>query len=90
MAGSDAARVVVAGGGVAGLEALMALRALAGARVELTLVAPHDDFVYRPLAVDAPYAVARARQASLDDAAAMPERPSSAGRSRRSMPARGS
>ena len=69
MAGSDAARVIVAGGGVAGLEALMALRALAGARVELTLVAPHDDFVYRPLAVDAPYAVARARQVSLDDAA---------------------
>jgi sulfide:quinone oxidoreductase len=37
---------VVAGGGVAGLEALLALRALAGTRVELTLVAPHDEFVY--------------------------------------------
>jgi sulfide:quinone oxidoreductase len=32
--------VVVAGGGVAGLEALLALHALAGNRVRLTLVAP--------------------------------------------------
>jgi len=32
-------RVVIAGGGVAGLETLVALRALAGAPVDLTLVA---------------------------------------------------
>jgi sulfide:quinone oxidoreductase len=62
-------RVVVAGGGVAGLETLMALRALAGARVELTLVAPHDEFVYRPLAVEEPFAAGRMRRVALDDAA---------------------
>jgi len=41
-------RVVVAGAGIAGLEALLALRALGGARVQLTLVAPDDEFIYRP------------------------------------------
>jgi hypothetical protein len=56
MAASARLRVVVAGAGVAGLETLMALRALAGARVELTLIAPQDEFVYRPLAVEEPFA----------------------------------
>jgi sulfide:quinone oxidoreductase len=60
---------VVVGGGVAGLEVLLGLRALAGERVELTLVAPHDEFVYRPLAVEAPFSVARTRRVALDDAA---------------------
>ena len=68
MSGS-AIRVVVAGGGVAGLEALMALRALAGDRVELVLVAPDDEFVYRPLSAHAPYAVGRTRRIPLDRAA---------------------
>ena len=54
---------------MAGLETLMALRALAGARVELTLVAPEDEFVYRPLAVEEPFAVGRIRRVPLDDAA---------------------
>ena len=48
-------RAVIAGGGVAGLEALIAIRDLAGNRVELTLVAPEPDFVYRPLAVEEPF-----------------------------------
>ena len=48
-------RIVVAGGGVAGLEALLALHARLAGRAELTLVAPDDDFVYRPLAVDEPF-----------------------------------
>lgn len=42
--------VVVAGGGVAGLEALLALRDLAGDRVELTLIEPASEFVFRPMA----------------------------------------
>jgi sulfide:quinone oxidoreductase len=46
---------VIAGGGVAGLEALMALRDLAGDRAELTLVAPEPDFTYKPLAVEEPF-----------------------------------
>ena len=62
-------RVVVAGGGVAGLEALLALHALAGDRVELTLVSPTPDFVYRPLAVAEPFALGAARTTPLADAA---------------------
>jgi len=69
VAASDPFRVVVAGGGAAGLETLLALRTLAGERVALTLVAPHDEFVYRPLAVEAPFGVGRARRVALDDAA---------------------
>ncbi len=48
-------RVLVVGGGVAGLEALIALRALADTRVELHLLSPGDDFVYRPLEVLEPF-----------------------------------
>jgi sulfide:quinone oxidoreductase len=44
-------RVVVAGGGVAALETLLALRALAGHQLEITLVAPNPWFVYRPVTV---------------------------------------
>jgi sulfide:quinone oxidoreductase len=49
-------RVVIAGGGIAGLEALLALAELAGDRVATTLVAPTDEFVYKPLAVEEPFA----------------------------------
>jgi sulfide:quinone oxidoreductase len=62
-------RVVIAGGGVAGLEALLALHALAGDRVELTLVAPTPDFVYRPLAVAEPFALGHRRSTPLVEAA---------------------
>jgi sulfide:quinone oxidoreductase len=62
-------RVVIAGGGVAGIEALLALHALAADRVELTLVAPTADFVYRPLAVAKPFALGNPRRTPLADAA---------------------
>jgi sulfide:quinone oxidoreductase len=62
-------RVVVAGGGVAGIEALLALHALAGDRAELTLVSPTPDFVYRPLAVAEPFALGHQRRTPLADAA---------------------
>ena len=52
---SDGTRVVIAGGGVAGLEALLALQDLAGDRASLTLVAPQPDFLYRPLLVEEPF-----------------------------------
>jgi sulfide:quinone oxidoreductase len=48
-------RVVIAGGGVAALETMVGLRELAEERVELTLVAPDNLFVYRPLAVAEPF-----------------------------------
>lgn len=62
--------VVVAGGGVAGLEGLLALAALAGDRVRLTLVAPDADFSYRPLAVAEPFAQGRAERVPLETVAA--------------------
>jgi sulfide:quinone oxidoreductase len=52
--------VVIAGGGVAALEALIALRDLAGDRVRMTLVAPAPDFVYRPLSVAEPFCLGHA------------------------------
>jgi sulfide:quinone oxidoreductase len=52
--------VVIAGGGVAALEALIALRDLAGDGVRLTLVAPEPDFVYRPLSVAEPFCLGHA------------------------------
>ena len=47
--------VVIAGGGVGALEAVLALHTLAGARVKVTLVAPTDVFSYRPMAVLEPF-----------------------------------
>jgi sulfide:quinone oxidoreductase len=51
-------KVVVAGGGVGALETVLALRALAGDRVGLELVAPEAEFVHRPIAVAEPFEVA--------------------------------
>jgi sulfide:quinone oxidoreductase len=47
--------VLIAGGGVAALEATLALRALAEERVDIELLAPDADFVYRPMAVAEPF-----------------------------------
>jgi sulfide:quinone oxidoreductase len=58
MSGQGAAhRVLIVGGGVAGLEALLALRAHAGARVEIELLCPAEEFVYRPLMVAEPFGI---------------------------------
>jgi sulfide:quinone oxidoreductase len=57
--------VVIVGGGVAGLEALPGLRAMAGDRVRLTLAAPEPDFSYRPLAVAEPFALGHAYRVPL-------------------------
>ncbi len=51
-------QIVIAGGGVAAVEALLALRALLAVGVELHLVAPNRRFVYQPLAVAAPFGLA--------------------------------
>jgi sulfide:quinone oxidoreductase len=50
-------RVLIAGGGVAGLEAAFALRALGDGRLEVDVLAPESEFVYRALAVAEPYRV---------------------------------
>jgi sulfide:quinone oxidoreductase len=52
---SSRSRVVIAGGGVAAVETMLALRDLAGDRVEVELHAPRPSFVYRPLAVGEPF-----------------------------------
>jgi sulfide:quinone oxidoreductase len=44
-------RVVIAGAGVAGLEALLALHALAGPLVEVDVLSPDPTFRYRPVSV---------------------------------------
>jgi sulfide:quinone oxidoreductase len=63
-------KVVVVGGGVAGLEALMALRDLAEERVDLTLVAPLAEFTYRPLTVVEPFTLEPAESRALEPVAA--------------------
>jgi sulfide:quinone oxidoreductase len=59
---NDPLRVVVAGGGVAGLETLVALIALAGERVSVTLVAPDDAFTLRALDVFEPFGLGRPKR----------------------------
>ena len=59
--------VMIVGGGVAGLEALLALQALAGDRVDLTLVSQNDWFVDRPVTVAEPFGLASAARHSVPD-----------------------
>src|SRR5215208_7732691 len=56
---------LIVGGGVAGLEALLGLRAMAGDRVRLTLAASDREFTYRPLAVAEPFALGHAYRVPL-------------------------
>jgi sulfide:quinone oxidoreductase len=49
-------RVVICGGGIAAVEALLRLRRLAGDSVEIELIAPNEELVYRPAAVSEPFA----------------------------------
>lgn len=52
---SPTAQVLIAGGGVAALETLLALHARAAGRVAPTLLAPEPTFTYRPLASREPF-----------------------------------
>jgi sulfide:quinone oxidoreductase len=58
-------KVVIVGGGVAALEAMIALRHLAEERVQLELVTPKPGFAYRPLAVAEPFGLGEARRYDL-------------------------
>jgi sulfide:quinone oxidoreductase len=62
--------VLIAGGGVAALEAALALRALAEERVSVELLAPEPQFWYRPLAVAEPFGLGEVRQFELSELAA--------------------
>jgi sulfide:quinone oxidoreductase len=57
--------VLIAGGGVAALELMLALRALAGEQVEIDLLSAEREFVYRPLAVAEPFGVGKAHRFDL-------------------------
>jgi sulfide:quinone oxidoreductase len=59
--------VVIAGGGVAGLEALLALSALAEGLVDVELMSPTDEFVYRPLLVAEPFGNADVLKIQFED-----------------------
>jgi sulfide:quinone oxidoreductase len=54
-------KVTIVGGGVAALEALIALRALAEERAALELISPRAAWVYRPLAVAEPFGLAEVK-----------------------------
>jgi sulfide:quinone oxidoreductase len=60
-------RVVVVGGGIAALETVLALHDLAEAQLDVTLVAPEERFVMRPLATARPFARGHADTLSLAD-----------------------
>ena len=63
-------RVLIAGGGIAALELVLALRELADRRVDIALLTPGTDFVYRPLAVAEPFGIGVAHHFDLGAIAA--------------------
>lgn len=67
---SSKLRVAIAGGGVAALETLLALRALAPELTEITMIAPNAEFVYRPMTVREPFAYPEASRYALAPIAA--------------------
>ncbi|HEX2346023.1 MAG TPA: CBS domain-containing protein [Gaiellaceae bacterium] len=66
MNGNGRRRVLIAGGGVAALEAVLALRHLAADRVAVELLAPEPHFWYRPLSVAAPFELGAVTRLELD------------------------
>jgi sulfide:quinone oxidoreductase len=55
MVGNDRPRVLVAGGGVAGVETVLAIQSLAESRVRVEMLAPDRHFSHRPLSVTEPF-----------------------------------
>jgi sulfide:quinone oxidoreductase len=62
-------QLVIAGGGVAGLEVALALHAMAGDGARLTIIAPDPEFTYRPLAVAEPFGLGHAQRVPLSQLA---------------------
>jgi sulfide:quinone oxidoreductase len=58
-------QVLIAGGGIAGLETLIALRDLAGDRIASTLIAPEPEFTYKPFTVEEPFSSQPAERRAL-------------------------
>ena len=55
-------RIVICGGGIAAVEALLHLRRLAGSSVGVDLIAPNEELVYRPMAVREPFSFGAPRR----------------------------
>jgi len=66
MNSGGAAKVLIIGGGVGALEAMIALQDLAGDRAEVEICAGRGDFVYRPFAVGEPYGASRVLRYGLE------------------------
>ena len=65
----SAPRLAIVGGGVGALEAMLAVRELAGERVEVELHTPERVFAYRPLLVGKPFGTGKVIDFDLDDLA---------------------
>jgi sulfide:quinone oxidoreductase len=59
--GSGDTKVTIVGGGVAALEALIALRGIARERLTLELITPRATWSYRPMAVAEPFGLGEAK-----------------------------
>ena len=59
-------RVTIAGAGMAAVECVLALRAVAGPRVEMELLAPAAELVHRPVSVASPFGGPPAPRIALD------------------------
>ncbi len=68
--GADPFNVIIAGGGVAGAEALLCLRELAGASASVELVAAEPEFSYKALNLAEPFGLGDGRSLRLDKLAA--------------------
>jgi sulfide:quinone oxidoreductase len=62
-------KVLIAGGGVAAIEAALALRELGGEHIATTMLAPSSDFVYRPMSVGEPFGSGKAQRYPLEEIA---------------------
>ena len=62
---ADSFSVVIAGGGVAALEAALTLRELGEGRIRVELLAPEPSFWYRPVAVAEPFDLGEVRHFDL-------------------------
>jgi sulfide:quinone oxidoreductase len=60
-------KTLIAGAGVAGLEAVLALRSHLGRTIDITLLAPDGEFVYRPTSVAEPFEMGEARGFDLQE-----------------------
>ena len=66
MSDDNAFEVLIAGGGIAGVEALLALHELAQDRVRVTLIDPAPEMVLKPMVVEEPFSTTPADRFTLE------------------------